>query len=636
MDEPTDTSASPPDQAPAVAPPSPARQDAKSAGALAAGKRTPIPDRLPIVPMREVVAFPGTIVPLGVEREKSKRAIEQAIGTNKMIGVVTQRFAETEDPGLDTVYRVGTVCSILRLIRMPDGTVNIIVHGLTRFGIVEMVSTDPILTAAIQTREDSTELSSEIEALVNNARQGASRVIELSPSIPDEAQVVLTNIDTPGGVADFLGANLPMPTVKRQELLETFDVAERLRKVNAILAQQVEVLELSDKIHSQVREQMDKQQREYYLQQQLQAIQKELGEADGRTSEIEHLRERVAQAGLSEEAGKEAERELGRIARIPQASPEYSVAVDYVTWLCDLPWAVQTADQLDLDRARQILDEDHYDLDKVKKRILEFLAVRKLNPEGKGPILCFLGPPGVGKTSLGQSIARALGRKFIRLSLGGIHDEAQLRGHRRTYIGSMPGRIIQEIRRAGSRNPLFMLDEVDKIGQDFRGDPSSALLEVLDPAQNNNFVDNYLDVAFDLSRVLFIGTANYLDPIPPPLRDRMELITLSGYTTQEKVFIARRYLVPRQLKENGLTAEQVTFSDDAIRRIATAYTREAGVRDLERQIGAVIRGVAAEVAGGRRKPTAIGPGQLKSYLGPERFTYEAARQTGVPGVATGL
>lgn len=614
----------------------PAGPAASSARGTGPGSRPAIPAEVPVLPIREIVAFPGTIIPLAVEREKSKRAIEHAINGDKLIGIVTQRSPDTGDPGLDDLYRVGTVGIILRLIRMPEGTMSIIIHGLTRMGIAEIVSSEPFLKAQIETREDTTEHTPEIDALLNNVRQAARRVIELSPNIPDEAQTVLNNIETAGGVADFMSANLPAKTIERQELLETFDVTTRLRKVNTLLAQQVEVLELANEIQSQVHQQMDRQQREYFLQQQLKAIQKELGETDARQAEVEQLRERLQNTKLSDEARKEAERELTRMTRIPQASPEYSVALDYVTWLIELPWAQTTEDQLDLERARQILDEDHYDLDKIKKRIIEFLAVRKLNPAGKGPILCFLGPPGVGKTSLGKSIARALGRKFIRLSLGGIHDEAQLRGHRRTYIGAMPGRIIQEIRRAGSQNPLFMLDEVDKIGQDFRGDPASALLEVLDPAQNNAFVDNYLDVPFDLSNVMFIGTANYLDPIPPPLRDRMELITLPGYTTQEKLFIARRYLVPRQLAENGLTEHDLVLTDEAITRIAAAYTREAGVRDLERQIGAVIRGVAAKVAGGQREVITVGPDELKEYLGPERFISETALRTSVPGVATGL
>jgi len=595
-----------------------------------------IPNLLPVLPIRDSVVFPGTIMPLNVGREKSKRLIEQAVTGDKLIGVVAQRNKETEDPGLDEIYRVGTVCAILKLLTLPDGTLNIIVHGLPRFGVAELVSHDPFLLARIETRDDSTETNAELDALVHTARQSAYRVFELSPNIPEEARVVLDNIDTPGGVADFLAANLSVGLVNRQELLETFDVAERLRKINTVLAEQVELLELSHKIQTQVREQIDESQREYYLQEQLKAIQKELGEADGRSAEIIRLRERIEQAKMPDAARTEAERELTRLSRIPQASPEYSVALDYVTWLCDLPWAVSTEDSLDLRRAERILDADHYGLEKVKKRILEFLAVRKLKPEGRGPILCFVGPPGVGKTSLGQSIARALGRKFVRISLGGMHDEAQLRGHRRTYIGAMPGRILQELRKIRANNPVFMLDEVDKIGQDFRGDPSSALLEVLDPQQNHRFTDNYIDVPFDLSKVMFIATANYNDPIPAPLRDRMETIPLTGYTTQEKVHIARRYLVPRQLDENGLKRKNLTFQNAALEVLATRYTREAGVRDLERQIGAICRSVAARIARGRRQSVKITVDKIKGHLGPPRFEHESARRTSVPGVATGL
>jgi len=600
------------------------------------GQHERIPNLLPILPIRDAVAFPGTIMPLNVGREKSRRLVEQAVTSDKMIGVVAQRDKETEDPGLNEIFRVGTVCAILKLLTLPDGTLNIIVHGLTRFGIVELVSNDPFLFARIQTRDDSTETNAELDALVHTARQSAYRVFELSPNVPEEARIVLDNIDAPGGVADFLAANLSVGLVNRQELLETFDVAERLRKINTVLVEQVELLEMSHKIQTRVREQIDESQREYYLQEQLKAIQKELGEADGRAAEITRLRERIEKAKMPDAARTETERELTRLSRIPQASPEYSVALDYVTWLCDLPWAVSTEDSLDLKRAERILDADHYGLENVKKRILEFLAVRKLKPEGRGPILCFVGPPGVGKTSLGQSIARALGRKFVRISLGGMHDEAQLRGHRRTYIGAMPGRILQEIRKIGANNPVFMLDEVDKIGQDFRGDPSSALLEVLDPQQNHSFTDNYIDVPFDLSKVMFIATANYNDPIPAPLRDRMETISLAGYTTQEKVHIARRYLVPRQLDENGLKRRNLTFQNAALEALATRYTREAGVRDLERQIGAICRSVAARIARGRRQPVKITPDNIKDHLGPPRFEHEAARRTSVPGVATGL
>jgi len=595
-----------------------------------------IPSELPILPLRDAVAFPGTIMPLAIGREKSKRLVEAALRTNKLIGAVTQIKKETEYPKLDEIYRIGTVCIILKMLTLPDGTLNIIVHGLTRFAIVSLVKSEPYLLAQIQTREDATESNPELDALMHNTRQQAYRVMELSPNVPEEARIVLDNIDTPGGIADFLAANLSIGTVNRQELLETFDVAIRLRKISTALAEQVDVLELSNKIQKQVQKRIDKSQREYFLQEQLKAIQEELGQADGRTMEIDRLRDRIIEAKMPEPAQKEADRELSRMARIPQASPEYSVALDYINWLCDLPWAISTEDRLDLKRAERILDKDHYDLEKVKKRILEFLAVRKLKPDSRGPILCFVGPPGVGKTSLGQSIARALGRKFIRFSLGGMHNEAQLRGHRRTYIGAIPGRIIQEIRKVGSNNPVFMLDEVDKIGQDFRGDPASALLEVLDPQQNHSFTDNYLDVAFDLSKVLFIATANYTDPIPVALRDRMEIINLPGYTTREKLFIAKRYLVPRQLDENGLTRKDLNFDNKALTAVINSYTREAGVRELERQIGAIARAHAAKVAKGRRRLVKISPEKLKDYLGPTQYNHEIAQRTSVPGVATGL
>lgn len=600
------------------------------------GQRRSIPSELPILPIRDSVGFPGTIMPLSVGREKSRRLVEQAVRGNKLIGIVTQKDRETDDPTIQQIHPVGTVCMILKLLTLPDGGINIIVHGLMRFRITQVVASEPFMTARIEPREDATQTTPEIDALVHTAKQAAYRVFELSPNVPDEARIVLDNIDTPGGVADFLAANLPVPTGEKQKLLETFDVAERLRKVNTALASQLEMLELSNKIQDQVKGQINKTQREYYLQEQLKAIQKELGETDARTEELQRLRERIAEARMPEAARKEADRELGRLERIPQASPEYSLAVDYINWLCDLPWSVSTQDQLNLNRARKILDEDHHGLEKIKTRILEYLAVLKLKGDGRGPILCFIGPPGVGKTSLGQSIARALDRRFTRLSLGGIHDEAQLRGHRRTYIGAMPGRIIQELRRAGANNPVFMLDEVDKIGRDFRGDPASALLEILDPQQNHTFNDNYIDVPFDLSRVMFIATANYIEGIPEPLRDRMEMIQLSGYTTHDKLSIAKRYLVPRQLKENGLDAKDLTIDEEAIEKVATVYTRESGVRELERQIGKLCRAVAARVARGRTESVHIAAANLKEFLGPEKFGHEVAQRTSVPGVATGL
>ena len=614
----------------------PVSKGGEAAPGPAPHERIEIPAEIPILPVRNTVAFPGTIMPLGVGREKSRRVVHHVFTGNKLIGIVAQRKSETEDPAPGDLYRVGTVCLALKLLNMPDGSQNIIVHGIARFRIDAFVSEDPFLKARITTCYDEPAESAELQALLHNVRQTAGRVIELLPNVPDEAAVVLNNIDMPGAVADFLAANLSLELARKQELLETFDVAERLRKISSILASQLDVLELSQKIQQQVKAQIDTHQREYFLQEQLKAIQQELGQKDARSADVEQLRERVKAAGMPEAVAREAERELDRMARIPQASPEYAVAMDYVTWLCELPWAVSTTDSLDIRKAEKILDADHYNLARVKKRILEFLAVRKLKPDSHGPILCFVGPPGVGKTSLGQSIARALGRRFIRVSLGGIRDEADIRGHRRTYIGALPGRIIQEIRKAGSNNPVFMLDEVDKVGQDFRGDPSSALLEVLDPQQNNSFTDHYLSVPFDLSKVLFIATANYLDPIPPPLRDRMETISLPGYTLAEKLHIARKYLVPRQLSEHGLTGDQLRFTDEALEAIIADYTREAGVRNLEREIGAICRAVAARVARGARGPIEIGPKVLSKYLGPVKFLSETAQRTSVPGVATGL
>ncbi|HPM23079.1 MAG TPA: LON peptidase substrate-binding domain-containing protein, partial [Phycisphaerae bacterium] len=496
-----------------------------------------LPRELPVLPIRDMVVFPGTVVPLTVGREKSKRLIDAVLAGDKLLVTCTQRRADTEDPGLDDIYRIGTACTVLKLLRMPDGTNSLLVHGLVRIGIESWSASEPYWRAIINPHEDEdVPPGLELEALAYTARQTAQQVIELSPNVPDEARLVLDNIDKPGPLADYLAANLSLGIAQKQELLETFDIADRLRKVNATLNNQLEVLQLSQKIQSDVRQQIDESQREYYLQQQLKAIQKELGETDGRTAELDELRKKIAAADMPEAVLKEAERELGRLERISQGSPENGVIRDYLDWLCQMPWKTETQDNLDLRRAEAVLEADHYGLQKVKRRILEYLAVRKLKPDGKGPILCFVGPPGVGKTSLGQSIARALERHFIRISLGGVRDEADIRGHRRTYIGSIPGRIIQEIRKAGSRNPVFMLDELDKLGADFRGDPASALLEVLDPQQNHSFTDHYLGVPFDLSKVLFIATANQMDPVAPPLRDRMEVIELPGYTSREKLF----------------------------------------------------------------------------------------------------
>jgi len=604
--------------------------------ARADSQRPQIPRELPILPVRNVVVFPGTVVPLAIGREKSKLLIDAVIAGDKLLGIFTQRREDIEDPGLDDLYRVGTAASVLKLLRMPDGSSSLLVHGLVRIGIEELVATEPYWRAVVNAHEDHFVQSIELEALVYSARRTAEEVIELSPNVPEEARLVLDNIDRPDALADFLAANLSLGVVQKQELLETFDVADRLRKVNATLNNQLEVLRLSKKIQADVREEIDKTQREYYLHEQLKAIQKELGELDSKTAELQELRQRIDAAGMPEVVLREANRELQRLERVPQASPESGVIRDYINWLCELPWRKQTEDNLDLARAEAILNEDHYGLEKVKRRILEYLAVRKLKPEGKGPILCFVGPPGVGKTSLGQSIARALGRNFIRIALGGVRDEADIRGHRRTYIGAIPGRIIQEIRKADSRNPVLMLDELDKVGTDFRGDPAAALLEVLDPQQNHTFTDHYLGVPFDLSKVLFIGTANYMDPVAPALRDRLEVIELPGYTTAEKLEIAKRFLVPRQLEENGLADRGFTFADEALRRLIEEYTREPGVRNLERSISTICRGLAAKVVRDQQLDRTIDPAKLEEYLGPPRYERETALPAGIPGVVAGL
>ncbi len=598
--------------------------------------RLEVPGELPILPVRNIVVFPGMLIPLAIGREKSKRLVDAALSGNKIVGVVAQQRAETEDPSPTDLYRVGTVSIVLRLFKASDGTPNILIQGIVRLILQDFVQTDPYMVARAETRYDEVAESTELEALVHGVRQAAVRLVELSPNVPSEAADVINQIEMPGALADFLGSNLPVEISERQDLLETFDAVERLKKVNTAVARLLDMLELSQKIQGQVKDQIDKTQREYYLQEQLKAIQKELGREDARTAEIDELRKKIKAAHMPEAVEKEADRELDRIRRIPQASPEYSVARDYVEWLCELPWAISTTDSLDITKAERVLDQDHHDLEKVKKRVLEFLAVRKLKPTGRGPILCFAGPPGVGKTSLGQSIARALGRKFIRISLGGIRDEADIRGHRRTYIGALPGRIIQEIRKIGSNNPVFMLDEVDKIGADFRGDPAAALLEVLDPEQNHSFTDHYLDVPFDLSKVMFIATANYTDPIAPALRDRMEVIELPGYSHQDKLRIAKKYLVPRQLDQHGLTAAKLTITDRALSEIIESYTREAGVRNLEREIGAICRAMATQIAKGTVKSGKVTPRQLPDTLGPRKFEPEAALRTSVPGVVTGL
>jgi len=609
-----------------------------TAGSAEEGRleRISIPTKVAVLAVRNVVIFPGTILPLTIGREKSRRLISSVLPDEKIIVAVCQKASDVDDPTPDDLYSVGTAAMVLKLLRMEDGGQSLIIHGLARVRIKQWLATKPYLRAKVSVVPDRSELNTETEALLVNVRNTAQRVIQLSSNIPDEAVVVLNNIDQPGPLADFLTSNIQMDTAVKQALLEEQDVNARMLKVSEELQHQLEVLELSNKIQTQVRASIDKSQREYFLQEQLKAIRKELGQFDEKTHEIEELKKKVQAAGMPKAIKAEAMRELSRLEKIPVVSPEYNLMRTYMDVMVELPWSTSTEDKLDVNRARKILNEDHYDLGKVKRRILEYLAVRKLAPKSRGPILCFVGPPGVGKTSLGQSIARALGRKFIRMSLGGMRDEAELRGHRRTYIGAMPGRVVQEIRKAGTNNPVFMLDELDKVGADFRGDPTSALLEILDPAQNFSFQDHYLNVPFDLSKVLFIGTANYMAPVPPALRDRMEVIELPGYTQSEKLHIARKYLVPRQLKENGLTASLAKWTDGAIERIIQSYTREAGVRELERQIGTVCRGVAALVAGGKARSRTITPKLVAKTLGPRLYESELALRTSVPGVATGL
>src|SRR5436190_4739307 len=560
------------------------------------GQRLTIPNSLPILPIRNIVVFPGTVMPLNVGRQKSKNLLDEVMPGDKVIGVVTQRNADVEDPKLEDLHGVGVAAMILKLFKLPDGNQSIIVHGMARFRLLELERTDPFAMAKIEVLEDKITPSPGLDALVASVRAQANKVIELSPNTPDEAQQVLASITNPSALADFLAANLQADVAEKQRVLEELDVEVRLRMIAARLATQLDVLELQNKIQSQVKENIDKSQRRYYLQEQMKAIRKELGESSGETgSEVDQLRQKLEAAKLPENVMKEANRELSRLEAIPSASPEYGVIRTWLQIISELPWAVESHDKIELKEARKILDRDHHDLEKVKRRIIEYLAVRKLKPEGGGAILCFLGPPGVGKTSLGKSIAEAMGRRFIRVALGGVRDEADIRGHRRTYIGSMPGRIIAEIRKAGTNNPVMMLDEIDKLGADFRGDPASALPEVLDPAQNHTFTDHYLDVPFDLSKVLFIATSNTMDTVPGPLRDRMEVIEIPGYTNSDKLAIAKSYLVPRQLDVNGLTGKQVRFKDEALREIIESYTREAGVRNLERNIGAVARAIAAEV-----------------------------------------
>jgi ATP-dependent Lon protease len=600
--------------------------------------RPPTPVReLPLVALRETVIFPEMIVPLQVGREKSVNALNAAVAEASLIALVTQRRAEQEEiTDAAELYEVGTLAKIAQVVQLQDGTVRAIVQGQGRLRVRGFVSTSPYLLARIEELPDVAPTGVEMEALMKTVQGQIEQYVQSGAPVPPEAAVAARNITEPGLLADMVAYSPDMTTEQRQELLETIDVVERLKLCSAFLARQVEILELKGKIQSEVKSEMDKTQREYILREQLKAIQRELGEDDPQQAEIHELRDKVEASGMPEEVRARALKEVDRMSRIPSASPEVGVIRTYVDWLVGLPWTTTTTDNLDIREAAKILEADHYGLEKVKERILEYLAVRALADTIRSPILCFVGPPGVGKTSLGKSIARAMGRKFVRMSLGGVHDEAEIRGHRRTYIGALPGRVIQSIKTAGTNNPVFMLDEVDKLGMDFRGDPSSALLEVLDPEQNNTFQDNYLEVPFDLTKVLFITTANLLDPIPPPLRDRMEVIGLPGYTQLEKIEIGKRFLLPKQLHNHGLTEKHIEITDEAFVTLVQAYTHEAGVRNLERELANVMRKVARRVAEGRKRKTVVDNRRLLEFLGPPRFEYGELESEDQTGAATGL
>ncbi|MGB8341291.1 MAG: endopeptidase La [Chthoniobacterales bacterium] len=597
-----------------------------------------IPGTLAILPVRGFVVFPRTVSPLNVQRPASIQLLNETLPQNKIIGLITQRDEAKEEPDVADLYQVGTAAIVLKLLRQSDRHVVVIAQGLRRFAIRKITQTSPYLTAEVELLKMlPAPTTKEFEAEFRNLRDSAARLLELTPDVPEQARAIVLGLEDAEQLTDFLAPNLNIEIAQKQALLEENDLEKRIRSAQASISSQLEIAQIQQKLQQDVQSQFSDAQRRAYLREQVRAIQKELGEGEsGAEEQMAQLRKKLDEAKPPEEVMKQAERELKRLDFIPPASPDYSVIVTYVETIAELPWSKMSEDNLDLEKAQEILDRDHYDLEKVKRRLIEYLAVRKLNPQGHGPILCFLGPPGVGKTSLGQSIADALGRKFVRLSLGGIRDEAEIRGHRRTYIGSMPGRIIQELRRAGTRNPVMMLDEVDKLGTDFRGDPASALLEVLDPRQNFSFVDRYLDVPFDLSQVIFIATANYIEGVPEPMRDRMELIALAGYTGREKLEIARRYLVRRQLEENGLKPEQCEWEEEALVRVIDNYTHEAGVRELERQLGAVIRGVAAQVARGRTAHVTVTPEVVGEMLGPVRYIHDTKLTANKPGIVTGL
>jgi len=597
---------------------------------------TSLPEVLPLIPLRDLILFPNLVVPLFVGRERSIGALEEAMRGEHLVALATQRHAETQDPMADDIYEIGCVATIMQELKLPDGTAKALVEGTQRFRIVEYVQTDPFFLVRIEPIAEDERIDTEIEALMRNLRSDFEKAAELGKPIPQEVVVAASAIDEPGRLGDFIAFHLNLKVEEKQQILEALDAHERLEHIARFLRKELEILELGSKIQNRVKEQMTKSQREYFLREQLKAIQEELGQYDEVQAEIAEYTEKIKNSGMSEQVAEKALKELGRLEKMPPQSAETSVIRTYLDWLVGLPWGVESEEKLDLLAAQEILDHDHYGLEKVKERVLEYLAVHKLTDKMRGPILCFVGPPGVGKTSIGKSIARSLNREFIRMSLGGVRDEAEIRGHRRTYVGALPGRIIQSINQVGTRNPVFMMDEIDKVGMDFRGDPTSALLEVLDPEQNFAFQDHYLEAPFDLSDVMFITTANLLDPIPAPLRDRMEVIHFPGYTEDEKVHIAEQYLVPKQLAEHGLTATKLEFREVALREMIRRYTREAGVRGLERTIAAVCRQVARKVVEGKKGKTVVSDRTLHKYLGPPKFSYGMAEETDEVGVATGL
>jgi len=597
-----------------------------------------LPETLPLLPVRDIVVFPYMVIPLFVSREKSIKSLEEALSKDRLIFLVAQRKLSEEDPASKDLYKVGTVSVIMKMLKLPDGKVKILVQGLSKASVKETLQTSPYFLVRVENIKDPflTEITLETEALMRNVREQLERISSYGKLLSPDLMFVLESVDDPGRLADLVASNLDLTVEKAQEILEILDPVERLKALNELLGKEVQVLTMQAKIQSQAKDEMTKSQREYFLREQMRAIRSELGEVDEHTEEIKTLRQKIKKAKMPKEVEKEARRELVRLEQMHPDAAEASMVRTYLDWLIDMPWSKSTPENIDLQKAKKVLEEDHYDLEKVKERILEYLSVRKLKKKMKGPILCFIGPPGVGKTSLGRSIARALGRKFVRISLGGIRDEAEIRGHRRTYVGALPGRIIQSIKQVGSNNPIFMMDEVDKIGIDFRGDPASALLEVLDPEQNNAFSDHYLNVPFDLSRVMFITTGNLTDPIPSALKDRMEVINIPGYTDLEKLKIARSFLIPRQMEENGINPKMLEMSDQAVLQIISQYTQEAGLRNLERELASICRKVARKVAEGRKEKSKITTKNLNQFLGPPAFLPDEELKRNEVGVATGL